>query len=162
MATEYKEAISDGVALGRLAGRITAAGLVLYVISVIYRAGVERATIILCGIGILYAVTSLLRDLRYGLTPWAPVEWTSLSPSELPAGEYQRALRWTIALKSLLFVGAVSGLVVVFTAGLKTLGYVLLIGGAPVQIATLAQHYLNGTKPWYPSVPSRPDRPKSE
>lgn len=152
-----QEAISGGVSIGRIAGRITAIGFVLYVISVIYRAGAIQMAIALAGVLTLYAVASLLRDLRYGLTPWEPIEWTPTSPGELPTDEYRRALRWTLALKSLLFVGAVSGLVFVFATGLRTLGYVLLIGGVPAQTAALARHHVNGTRPWYPSAPSRPD-----
>jgi len=112
--------------------------------------------ITLVGIVTLYVVASLLRDLRYGFAPWEPVEWTSTSPGELPTDDYQRALHWTLALKSLLIVGAISGLVFVFATGLRTLGYVLLIGGILAQIAALAKHYMNGTRPWYPSVPSHP------
>lgn len=162
MTNQKKATISNGVAFGKVAGRVTAVALSLYVVSFVYRSGEELTAIALSGVVALYAVTSLVRDVQYGYFPWEPIEWTTVSPDELNAGERRRALRWTIALRLLLVVGAVSGLAGVFEAGLETLGYVLLIGGLPSLIVKLYKYYSNETKPWYPSVPSRPDRLKAE
>ena len=147
-------AISEGIAFGKLAGRVTAVALVLYVISLIYRAGGELVALTLGGGVALYVILSFVRDIQYGYSPWEPVEWTAVPTDELDTGEHQRALRWTITLKSLRIVGAVSGLAVIFIFGLETLGYVLLIGGLPALAISLSKHYSNGTRPWYPSVPS--------
>jgi|AntDeeMetageno50_2_1112565.scaffolds.fasta_scaffold07767_2 hypothetical protein len=162
MTEQKKAAISNGMAFGKVAGRVTAVALVLYVVSFVYRSGEELTAIALSGVVALYAVASLVRDIRYGYSPWDPINWTTVSPDELDTGERRRALRWTIALKLLLVVGAVSGLAIVFEAGLETLGYVLLIGGLPSLFVKLYKHHSNETKPWYPSVPSRPDRLESE
>lgn len=148
------------MAFGKLAGRVTAVALALYVVSLVYRSNEELAAVALGGIVTLYAVTSLVRDIQYGYAPWEPVEWTTVPPGELEAGERRRALRWTIVLRLLLVIGAVSGFAVVFAAGLETLGYVLLIGGVPALIVSLYKYYSDGTRPWHPSVPSRPDQLK--
>lgn len=155
-------AISNSVAFGKLAGRVTAVALTLYVVGLVYRSGEGLAAIALGSVVALYAVTSLVRDVQYGYAPWEPVKWTAVPPGELDTGERRRALRWTIVLKLLLIVGAVSGFAVVFAGGLETLGYVLLVGGLPVLIVKLAKHYSNETRPWHPSIPSRPDRLESE
>lgn len=155
-------ATKKGLAFGKLAGRVTAVVLALYVVSLVYRSNEELAAIALGGVVILYAVTSLVRDIQYGYAPWEPIEWTTVPPGELESDERRQALRWTIVLRLLLIIGAVSGFAIVFAAGLETLGYVLLIGGFPALIVSLYKHYSGGTKPWYPSVPSRPDQLKSE
>lgn len=162
MPNQKMAATSNGVAFGKLAGRVTAVALALYVVSLVYRSGEELAAIALGGVVALYAVTSLVRDVQYGYSPWEPVKWTAVPPSELDAGERRRALRWTIVLKFLLVVGSISGFAVVFAVGLKTLGYVLLVGGLPTLIINLYEHYSDETRPWHPSVPSRPFRLESE
>uniref|UniRef100_A0A7D6GQR0 Uncharacterized protein n=2 Tax=Natrinema zhouii TaxID=1710539 RepID=A0A7D6GQR0_9EURY len=154
--------IRNGAAFGKLAGRVTAVALALYVVSLVYQSNEELAAVALGSVVTLYAVMSLARDVQYGYSPWEPVRWTTVPPGELNAGERRRALRWTIVLKLLLVVGAVSGFAVVFAAGLKTLGYVLLIGGFPALIVKLYKHYLDETRPWHPSMPSRPDQLVSE
>ena len=154
-------AINNGVALGKLAGRVTAVALTLYVISLIYRSGEELAALMLGSIVAIYASTSIVRDIQYGYSPWESVEWITVPPSELAAGERQRALRWTVALKLLLTIGAISGLAITFAAGFQMLGYVLLIGGLPALMLSLYRHYSNETRPWYPSVPSQPDQLQS-
>lgn len=158
MSNERQKEIETGVAFGNLAGRATAVALALYVVSLVYRSGQERAAVALAGLVVLYALASIARDLRYGYRPWEPVEWESVQPDGLDAGERRRALRWTVTLKALLIVGAVGGLTAVFAAGLEALGSVLLVGGLPALVVTLYRHYSNGTRPWYPSVPSRSER----
>jgi len=155
-------ATSKGVAIGKLAGRVTAVALVLYVVSLVYQSGEELAAIALGGVVALYVVTSVVRDIQYGYSPWDPVEWTAVPPGELDTGERRRALRWTIALRLLLFVGTVSGFAVIFASGLETLGYVLLIGGLPVSLVKMYKYRTSGTRPWHPSLPSSPDRLESE
>lgn len=150
------------MALGQLAARITQLILVLWVVSLLYRADEDLAAFALSGLIVLYAVISLIRDFRYGITPWEPVEWTTVSPDELDAGEYRRAFRWTVPLKLLRLVGAVFVLAVAFTASLETLGYMLLFGSFLVLPVTLFKHHSNDTKPWYPSVPSQPDQLQSD
>ncbi len=147
--------IRNGAAFGKLAGRVTAVALALYVVSLVYRSNEELAAVALGGVVALYAVASLVRDVQYGYSPWDPVSWTTVAPRELGAEARQRAFRWTITLKLILVVGAVSGFAVVFAAGLETLGYVLLIGGLPALVVKLYKHYSGGTRPWYPSVPSQ-------
>jgi len=153
---------SDGLALGKIAGRVTAVALALYVVSFVYRSGEELAALALGGAVALYAVTSLVRDVQYGYSPWEPTVWVPVPPSELDREVRQRALYWTLTLKLLLVAGGLGGLVVIFEAGLETLGYVLVLGGLPALLVRLVTHYSQETRPWYPSVPSRPDRPKSE
>lgn len=162
MSNQKMEATSNGMAFGKLAGRVTALILALYVVSLVYRSGEELAAIALGVVIALYAVTSLVRDVQYGYSPWEPVKWTAVPPDELDEEERQRALRWTITLKFLLVIGAVSGFAVVFAAGLETLGYVLLVGGFPALIVKLYKHYSDETRPWHPSMPSRPNRLGSE
>ena len=162
MPSQKMAATSNGVAFGRLAGRVTGIVLVLYVISLIYRSGEKLAAIALAGVVALYVVTSLVRDVQYGYSPWEPVEWTAVPPGELSAGERRRAFYWTIVLKLLLVVGTASGFAVIFVAGLETLGYVLFVGCLPASIIKIRKHISSDTRPWYPSVPSRPDRLKSE
>ncbi|WP_128476605.1 hypothetical protein [Halorussus pelagicus] len=152
----------NGVALGRVLGRVTAVTLALYVVSLIYRSDNEFISVVLVVFIILYALTSSARDIQYGYFPWEPVEWTPVHLDELDAEEGKRALRWTIALKSLLVVGAIGCLAASFAAGLETLGYVLLIGGTPTLVVKMYQHYSNGTRPWYPVVPSRLDGSQAE
>lgn len=152
------KAIRNGAAFGTLAGRVTVVALALYVVSLVYRSNEELAATALGGLVALYAITSLVRDVRYGYSPWDPVTWTTVPPGELNAGERRRALRWTILLKLLLVIGVVGGFAIIFAAGLETLGYVLLIGGFPALTVSLYRHYSNETRPWHPSVPSRPDQ----
>jgi len=154
--------IGRSLPLGKIAGRITVLGLTLYIIILVYRSGEEQAAVALGGLVVLYAGTSLVRDLRYGLAPWEPVEWTTVSPGELEAGERRRSLRWAIALRGLVIVGAVSGLIVVFASGLDTLGYALLLAGLPALLVQLVKYYRSGTRPWHPSVPSRPSQLESD
>lgn len=162
MSSQYTDLLRDSMALGQIAARITQVALVLWIVSLLYRAGEDLAAFALGGLIVLYVVASLSRDLRYDLTPWEPVEWTTVSPGELDAGDYRRALRWTVALKLIWVVGAVFVLAAVFTASLETLGYMLLFGGLLVLPVTLVKHHLNNTKPWYPSVPSRTDQLQSD
>jgi len=155
MSNERQNAVRTGVSLGKLAGRATAVGLALYVVSLIYRSGQEWAAVALGGVVVLYALMSIGRDLQYGYSPWEPIDWKPIPLDELGTSERQRALRWTVALKVLLIVGAVGSLATAFVAGLEELGYVLLIGGLPAAAIKLYKHYSNGTRPWYPSVPSQ-------
>lgn len=155
-------AVSNGVAFGKLAARVTAFALMLYVVSLVYLSGEELAAIALGGVVSLYAVMLIYREVQYGYSPWNPIEWTTVPPRELDARERRRALRWTITLKLFLVIGAVSGLTIVFAAGLKTLGYVLLVGGIPALFVEIYKHYSNDTRPWYPSVPLRSDQLKSK
>lgn len=155
MSNGRQNTVRNGASLGMLAGRATAVGIALYLVSFIYRSGQEWTAIALGGVVVLYALASIGRDLQYGYSPWEPVEWKFVPLDELGTSERQRALRWMVALKGLLVVGAVGTFVAVFAAGLETLGYVLLIGGLPAALVKLYQHYSNGTRPWYPSVPSQ-------
>lgn len=164
MATsnDHHKTIWNGIALGRVLGRATMVALALYVINLVYQSGEDLMAIALACLVALYAIASSTRDLRYGYTPWDPIEWTPVQFSELNTKERQRAFGWTVALKALLVIGVIGCFAAILAAGLETLGYVLLIGGLPASAVKLYRHYSNGTKPWYPSVPSDLDRIESE
>jgi hypothetical protein len=153
MSNEEQSAISKGVSLGRITGRATTVVFALYVASIVYRSGQENISIALGTIVVLYAFISSLRDVRYGYSPWAPVEWIPTSPDELDLMERQRAIRWMITLRLLQIIGVAGTAVAVYTASLETLGYVFLIGGIPALVVQIYRHYDRGTRPWYPSVP---------
>lgn len=152
------ETIRRGAAFGKLVGRVTVVILALYLVSIVYRSNSELSAFALGGLIIVYAISSLTRDLRYGYRPWEPIEWTTVPPEELDRTERSRAIRWTIGLKLLQVIGAVSAVTIVFSTGLETLGYVLLLGGLPALIVLAYKHMSNQTLPWYPSVPSRIDQ----
>lgn len=157
LQSEQQRAASKGLSIGRIAGRATAVGFSLYVVSLIYRSGNPWMALLMAVFIVLYALASIARGLAYRYLPWEPVEWVPTSPEELDPRPRKRAIRWTVVHNLLLTIGSLGTLAVVYSAGLEQLGDLLLVGGIPAAIVQLYGYYATGTRPWYPSVPREPE-----
>jgi len=154
MSNSIEKRIKGGVGFGKLAGRVTKLGFVVYLVSLIYRSGQESIAMILTGIIGCYALVSIGRDYQYGYSPLSPIKWTEVSPEGLGPGDRRRATLWTGALRAIQFIGGIGLVIAIFLSGLDLLGYILLASAIPVLIGISYRYYSRDTKPWYPKVPS--------
>jgi hypothetical protein len=154
MTNSIEKRIKSGVGVGKLAGRLTKLGFVVYLVSLIYRSGQESIAVLLTGIIGCYVLVSIGRDYQYGYSPLSPINWTEVSPEGLDPEDRHRATLWTGALRVVQLIGGVGLIIAIFVSGLDLLGYVLLASVIPVLIGISYRYYSRDTKPWYPKVPS--------
>jgi len=153
MINSIEKDIKGGIGFGKLAGRVTKLGFIVYLVSLIYRSEQEWIAMILTGIIGYYTLVSIGRDYQYGYSPLSPIKWTEVSPEELDPEDRRRATLWTGALRVVQLISGIGLVIAIFVSGLDLLGYVLLASVIPVLIGISYKYYSRDTKPWYPKVP---------